>query len=247
MESGQRREGGGLGAYSGESECSIRSKVNGRSEATLAPSECLFDSASVKWFPGTPGGSVSIIPSLCTATGGPGCRGGICLCQIRSGRAGSRVRLALPVRLTTAEVELQVPPVSFRQALALDLAQQRLEVAQAAHRRPLPVRSGPHSPGPRQPPRLSRLPERREDSGRLRRALPARPQTLRPRPQVPHAHRGLRPRPGPLRRAQRRPQTLHPRRVRQPPQHHRPRLHLCQRRRAQRGASRRDCMIRADR
>ena len=46
----------------------------------------------------------------------------------------------LPVVLATAEVELQVPPVGCREVLALDLAQQRLEVARAARRAaPLPA------------------------------------------------------------------------------------------------------------
>ena len=38
--------------------------MNSRSEATLAPLGCLFDSASVKWFPGIPGEGVSIILSV---------------------------------------------------------------------------------------------------------------------------------------------------------------------------------------
>ena len=63
--------------------------MNSRSKATLAPLGCLFDSASVKWYPGTPGGAVSIIPSLHTAAAGLGFRDGICFCQIWSGSAGA--------------------------------------------------------------------------------------------------------------------------------------------------------------
>ena len=73
--------------------------------------------------------------------------GGICQCQLGSGSAGRRVQPALPVVLATAEVGLQVPPVGFQKMLALDLAQQRLEVARAARRAaPLPA-SLPSSTG----------------------------------------------------------------------------------------------------
>ena len=66
--------------------------------------------------------------------------GGICQCQLGSGSVGRRVQPALPVVLATAEVGLQVPPVGCREMLALDLAQQRLEVARAARRAaPLPA------------------------------------------------------------------------------------------------------------
>ena len=62
---------------------------------------------------------------------GPGA--GACLFQIRSGTARCGVGLVPPVVLAASEIELQVLPVGVGEALALDFAQQRLEVAQAAH------------------------------------------------------------------------------------------------------------------
>lgn len=54
--------------------------------------------------------------------------------QIQLGSAWSRFRLVLPLLFATAEVEPQVPPAVLWDALLLDLAQQRLEVAQVTNR-----------------------------------------------------------------------------------------------------------------
>ena len=52
---------------------------------------------------------------------GAGSRRGCRLCQIQSDRALSRIRLALPVVLTTGGVDFHKPPAAFPEALALDL------------------------------------------------------------------------------------------------------------------------------
>ena len=69
-----------------KSERSIRSKVNGRSEATLAPLGCIFDSASVKWYPGDPGWVRQYHPPSPHRGRGPGCRAGSACAKF--GRAG---------------------------------------------------------------------------------------------------------------------------------------------------------------
>ena len=93
--------------------------LNSRSEATLVPSGFLFDSASGTWFPR--GVSVSI-PSVCPAAAGRDT--GAEAASTQFGQAGlGRIRPALPVVITAAEVHSQQPRVAFRETFAINLTQ----------------------------------------------------------------------------------------------------------------------------
>ena len=105
-----------VNAQSDRTKTPSRSNVNSQDEAALTPLGCLLDHVSVKWFRGILRGAVNLIPSPNTGAEMPGCE------ELGFNSAGgiwSRIRRTPHVTRATAEVEFQVPPVGFLEALAL--------------------------------------------------------------------------------------------------------------------------------